>query len=487
MKNKNILQESLSKGLAIAVIASALYFVYSVFALDLLSTKYLIALFTLLGLVIVFGVRWLLKNQYSNFNKTLAFIAIVGLIVGSGYISKMTKVISQITGAEIETHRVHVLVMNDSAYESMDDLKDKSIEYGLNYKFDKTNLEKAEERLTEDGFDFSTKDYDNYFALIDDLYNNKLEAILINEAHFAFLEDHKPSLEEETRILTTYDFDEVVEKDETHEVDVLKDTFSVFVTGIDTYGPISSVSRSDVNMIMTVNPTTKQILLTSIPRDYHVTLHSFNHKDKLTHAGIYGVNESVRTLEDLLTNSVDKKVDIDYYLKVNFTSVENIVNALGGVSVYSQYDFSAGGYHFNKGYNDMDGKKALRFTRERYNLPGGDFSRIQNQQALITGVINKALSPAIITNYSSFLNSIGSGFELSMSDKDLNRLIRKQIDTMDSWEILQIQMKGTGTSSTNTYSMPGWNLYVAEPNMDTVRRAANLILEMEAGNRISLD
>ena len=168
-------------------------------------------------------------------------------------------------------------------------------------------------------------------------------------------------------------------KDVSKDVDVLNDTFNIYLSGIDTYGEISSVSRSDVNIILTINPKTHQILLTSIPRDTYVQLSgTTGYKDKLTHAGIHGVEKSISTIEEFLG------IEINYYFKVNFTSVIDIVNTLGVVNVYSEYTFtSKDGYNYTKGYNYMNGAQALSFVRERYAFSEGDIQRGKNQQAMI--------------------------------------------------------------------------------------------------------
>ncbi|MDE8160128.1 LCP family protein, partial [Erysipelothrix rhusiopathiae] len=316
--------------------------------------------------------------------------------------------------------------------------------------------------------------------LANDLYDGTQEVILLSEAHRGFIQDEVKDFDEKTRIIGTVAYEEEVDF-KNKNADVMKDTFSMFVTGIDTYGPVSSVSRSDVNMIMTVDPKNKQILLTSIPRDYHVELASFGAYDKLTHAGIYGVGESMATLENLFD------IDIDYFVKVNFSSVETIIDALGGVDVYSRYAFqSFAGVYFDEGINHVDGRNGLIFARERYNLPNGDNDRVKNQQALITGILKKAMSPAIITNYTSILNSVSDSFQMSMEESDFKKLIKQQINDMSDWDIQSYAVTGTGSSSTTTYSMPGPALYVMEPNYDTVRQAHDYIEAMERHEVISV-
>ena len=261
-------------------------------------------------------------------------------------------------------------------------------------------------------------------------------------------------------------------KDIVKEVNVTKDTFTIYVAGIDTYGSVSSVSRSDVNMLVTINPKTGQVLLTSIPRDYYVRLHgTTGYKDKLTHAGIYGVDMSVQTLEDLLD------IDINYYVRVNFTSLIKLVDALGGVDVYSEYSFNSNaglgyqdGFHFSKGYNHVNGEQALAFVRTRKAFIGGDRVRGKNQQALIEAIIRKVCSPTIIMRYTSILDSLEGSFDTNLSMNDITSLARYQIDKMPDWNISSISLDGTDGSE-YTYSFSGQKLYVMIPSEDSVNSA----------------
>lgn len=247
----------------------------------------------------------------------------------------------------------------------------------------------------------------------------------------------------------------------------------MYISGIDTYGPVSTVSRSDVNMIMTVNPKTKQILLTSIPRDYHVTLASFNARDKLTHSGIYGIEETMSTVENLLN------IDLNYYMRVNFTSLITMVDAVGGINVNVDQAVTVGGHTLSVGSNYMDGETALAFSRERYSYADGDRHRVRNQQAVLTGLLNKLMSASMITNYNSILNSVSGAFETNMESGDLQKLIQMQIDDMSSWDIEQISLDGSGSTSTNCYSMPGYELYVMDPDQSTVTAAKQKIDAVE--------
>ena len=201
--------------------------------------------------------------------------------------------------------------------------------------------------------------------------SKEVNVIIINEANRNLIEDYYATFSDDTRVLNTHSVKTVIEKKEKKLDDITETPFNVYLSGIDVYGDIETTSRSDVNVIMTVNPNTKEILLTTTPRDFYVPLSVSNGiPDKLTHAGIHGVDCSVKTLEMLYD------IDIDYYVRVNFTSVKKIVDLLGGVKVYSDFDFTSDwGPSFKKGYNKVNGKQALAFCRERHHFAEGDKDR----------------------------------------------------------------------------------------------------------------
>lgn len=248
--------------------------------------------------------------------------------------------------------------------------------------------------------------------------------------------------------------------------------FNVYISGIDTSGNISNVSRSDANILMSINTNTHEALLTSIPRDYYVTLHSYGAKDKLTHSGIYGVNETVKTAEDLLDT------DINYYVRVNFTTVIKLVDKLGGIDVYSDYNFSRDGYNFKKGYNHINGDAALVFSRERYSFASGDNQRVKNQQHVIEAIMKKVLnSTTLLTKYTDILDSLKGSFQTNIEQDDISKLVKDQINNMSSWTIKSNSLTGTGASS-STYSMGSTKLYVMVPNSTSVTSAKEKIDEV---------
>ena len=306
------------------------------------------------------------------------------------------------------------------------------------------------------------------------MLDEKIEAILVSSSQYAMISEEIEDFEDDTRII--YKSNHEIEK--TAEVSagdskytIQNGIFNVYISGIDTSGSISNVSRSDANIIATVNTKTHEVLLTSIPRDYYVTLHSKGAKDKLTHSGIYGINETVTTVEDLLD------VDINYYIRVNFTTVIELVDTLGGVEVYSEYDFSAQGYHFNQGYNYLNGAQALAFSRERHSFASGDNQRVKNQHAVIEAIIRKVLnSTTLLTRYTSILESLEGSFQTNISQNEISNLVKAQLSDMSSWTIKNNALTGTGAYS-STYSLGSQQSYVMVPNNSSVEDAIEQIDE----------
>ena len=254
---------------------------------------------------------------------------------------------------------------------------------------------------------------------------------------------------------------------------------TIYISGIDTYGGINLRSRSDVNMLVTVNKRNHEILLTSIPRDYYVQLHgTYGNKDKLTHAGIYGINMSVQTIQDFLG------IDINYYVRVNFSTLEAVVNSIGGVDVYSDITFRPTHHQsviIRQGMNHMDGRTALAFARERYAYSDGDRHRVRNQQEVLKGIINKATSDvSILTRYTTLLNNISGYFQTNVDMTEVADIVKIQLNEMPSWTIKQYSLDGTG-SSQPTHSMGATPLYVMIPNQDTINTGSRYINGMTKG------
>jgi LCP family protein required for cell wall assembly len=259
-------------------------------------------------------------------------------------------------------------------------------------------------------------------------------------------------------------------------VNVLREPFNIYISGLDVSGKIGKKSRSDVNMIMTVNPKTNKILLTSIPRDLLVQMpvKGTTVSDKLTHSGIYGIGTTLGAAENLTG------LDMNYYVKVNYTTVEKFVDAIGGIDVNSNYDFDTHGmkakFHFNKGKNHLNGERALAFARERKSFPDGDFQRNRNQAKVMQAMLRKgASSKTILVRYSSILNSCKDYMRLNMTDDEIKRLIKRQISKGDDWSVKRQSIKGT-PGSAQCYSTG--SLYVSIVQADSTS-LANCVARMK--------
>ena len=438
--------------------------------IDILPGEYFIVLCILLVLIDVgFSLLILTRKGVKRraVGSVLSIIYIIFLILAIIYELNTIGFLKKIGFTDYKTENYSVLVLKDSNYEEIEDLDGESIG---SLEFNTDGLEKAKEKIEKEITpEFITTD--NITTLKDDFLAEEYEGMLIEDSMLSMVNESDGEFSESYRVI--YEFSVDVETENiAEEVNITEESFNIFISGIDTYGSISSVARSDVNMVITVNPNTHKILITSIPRDYYVTLAGKNAKDKLTHAGIYGIETSVGTIENLLD------IKINYYIKVNFTSLLDIVEALGGVNVYSEYSFtSKDGYYYQKGYNNVDGKKALSFVRERGAFTEGDRVRVKNQAAMIEALINKAISPSIIVKYTSLLNALDGSFVTNIPTKDITDFIKKQIDEMPEWEFENISLDGSNGYD-YTYSYGGTKLYVMIPDNETVINATNKINEV---------
>ncbi len=437
--------------------------IYYVDILPLLYFGYLVGGILIFDLILILILR---KNK-RIIPRIIVFFITVLMGVLSYFIIKTDGLLSNLN-LNYKTYNYSVIVLKESEYKKINDIEDKTLGY---YNEEGKETEKSLKKI-ESKVKTENKDYSDTNTLANALLNKQVEAIIIEDTYLKILEEEEEidkTFAEKTKKI--YKFTIIVNTGNfSKDIDVTKKPFNVYISGIDTYGEISSVSRSDVNMVATVNPETHQILLTSIPRDYYVKLHGkTGYNDKLTHAGLYGVDTSVKTIEDLLN------IEINYYIKVNFTSVIDIVNAINGVEVYSDYSFtSLDGYNYSKGYNKVNGEEALSFARERKAFNSGDRQRIKNQQALLEAMFRKCTSPSIITRYNSLLNSISNSFVTNMPTDRLTSLLKKQLKNKYKWTITSNSLEGSN-SSNYTYSYSASKLYVMEPDKDSITKAKELI------------
>ena len=467
---------------------------FLIFKINVFPLKYLILfllLFALSAILIFFNIISNLKYSQKKKKKklkinlcVLSTIFSVFFLLMFIYLNKTSGFLDNIISKGYKTENYIVVVKKDSNFNKIEELSDKKISYVTT---DIYNIDKASGKLKEK-IDFEVIKEDDYEKMLSALYDNKVDAILIEESYKDLLVSEASSnesnslyknFEEKTKIIYSFELKIKNENEEMQtDVNVSEEPFNIYISGIDTYGKISSVSRSDVNIVATVNPKTKQVLLTTIPRDYYVNLSGkTGYKDKLTHAGIYGIETSEKTIEDLLD------IEINYYVKVNFTSLIKIVDAVGGINVYSEYSFSGEKYTFTKGYNTMNGQQALEFSRTRKTLASGDRARGKNQEAVIAALINKICSKAIITNYVSILDSLSDTFVTNMDQSKITELIKMQLNDMAKWNVTSIALDGTNGFD-YTYSYKNQKLYVMIPTESTITSAKEKIKEVIDGKTL---
>lgn len=470
--------------LSIYKIIGLLLFVFSIVLctmvgmLDILPTKYFLAIVIIFLIINIPIDMFLFRKKAKKYKRNIAMgFSVFFILVMNAPILYMGKTLAflwwGVGDTDYKLMNYSVVVLNDSNYKKINDIKGLDVGYYENA----SGIKKAKKRLSTD-VEVGYKSYDSLDSISQDLLDGNIEVILVEDSILSMINEDNDSFEESTRVIYTFSV-MVKSVNSAKDVNVVSEPFNVYITGIDTYGDISSVSRSDVNIVMTVNPKTKQILLTSIPRDYYVQLHGQSGtKDKLTHAGIYGTDMSIATIEDLLD------IEINYYIKVNFSSFIDIIDAIGGVDVYSKYTFtSMDGFHYTEGYNKMNGEEALSFARERKAFAEGDRQRGADQQAVIEAIIRKVCSKSILTKYDSLLSSIDGEFQTNMSYKKITSLIKMQLNDMATWNVTSIGLDGDNGSE-YTYTGGNQKLYVMIPDEDSIDEASAMIKAVLNGDKL---
>lgn len=415
-------------------------------------------------LLVLFGVMFglqFLKSKVYIVGIVFSLLISIALGFGSYYMFSASRMLEQVGGASYKTDNMIVVVRADDSAENITDIKNYT--FGMQTAIDQENNQKMLEDIEGAiGREPDVKEYPSVQEEAQALLDGEIGAAVYNEALVGIIEDSIEGYSDQVRTIYQYGIQTEIVQEETN---VIKEdeSFNIYISGIDVAGPITTNSRSDVNIIMTVNPTTHKILLTTTPRDYYVPIPgvSGEQRDKLTHAGIYGVDVSMATLESIYG------IDISYYARVNFTSLIKIVDAIGGVDVDSKYSFSAGGYTFTEGMNHLNGEQALAFSRERHSFAEGDNQRGKNQEAVLTGILQKAMSPALLVNASEIITSVSDSVETNMTRAEMATFISRQLSDGSSWDIESVAAVGTGDSQA-CYSSGSQLLYVMWPDESSV-------------------
>lgn len=467
----------------IAGIATGIYLI----KLNVLPVKYILIYGVICGIfTIIFIImqRWLIPGIIAKF---LALIVSGFMVIACMYIGYTYNEVQEMVGVITKVDNIQVYVLADDEAEDIYDAKDYI--YGILATQDRENTDIVREDIEDKIQDtLDVREYDSVISLISALYDHEVGAVILNSAYVSFVEDDVSYGDFGDKVKSiAYKNIETEMVMETPD-EVLENylyngdrVFTIYISGIDTSGSPNVTSRSDVNIILTANLDTRQILMISTPRDYYVPLSISNGvRDKLTHAGIYGIDVSKDTLAMLYG------VQVNDYVKINFTGFKEIIDELEGITVYSDYDFSTGRYHFTKGYNNLNGEEALAFARCRYAFATGDRQRGENQMAVIEAVINKLVSSDMLYNYTDTLNAISDSMITSMTYDEISELVKFQLNDMQGWDIMSYSVNGYDSSNT-TYSTGSQMLYVMVPNEETVEQAKEYLSQMYAGEKIVIE
>ena len=447
--------------LSVILLLTYIYLTYLLIDIGLLSTLLGKIIYIILIILLIFIIFGLFKFNKKIKRILYVFYIIVLIIcfVTIYYLRTTQKFFMEFKNDKDENYSYYYLfALKDSKYYKLNDLEEKKI--GICEEIDSSIIKKF-------NIKFNKQEYSDCSNMTMNLYNKTIDAVILSDVKEYLISE--AFLNFEKKIREIYKVSILKDKkEETNDSKNVKEAFTLYISGIDTSGTISKVSRSDVNIIVTVNPNTYEILLTTIPRDYYVQLHdTTGYKDKLTHAGIYGVGKSINTIEDLLS------IDIDYYVRVNFDSLIKLVDEIGGITVYSDQNLNF--CNIKKGNNELDGKCALRFSRERKIYSTGDRHRGENQEEVIKSIINKvSKSTVLLTKYNSIMESWKDNFETNVSLDIIKEYIKIQLDKMPEWNVKSLNLNGFD-SYNYTYSYYGSQLYVMEPDINTVNRASNAI------------
>lgn len=484
----------------IGLLLSALMFIamtvldVHIFMINILPIKILIpAVAVMLILWIVTSALLLSRRKQTKYwvGAAIGAIMTVIMIAGTYYLSKTYGLLKNITNTDSGTSQIGIYVAADDSAQALSEMKDYT--FGMLTFIDGENATSAIADINKTlDTEVKTADYSGFTEIIDDLLARKINAIILNTELIDTIKEIEgyEDVESKIREITQIEIKNNSKPDNAKPAEEVygDGVFAVYISGVDTRADrIPQKSRSDVNIIAVINTNTKQVLLLSTPRDYYVPL-SISHGvcDKLTHAGNFGVDVCMDTLEMLYDT------EINYYFRVNFSGFKKIIDSLGGVDVYSDYDFNSSlapkavgrSYHYNKGINHLEGEAALFFARERYSFGDGDRQRGKNQMAVIKAVANKAMSPDILTRYTSLLGAMSGSFETSIPYDLITLLVRDQLNSGGDWNIVNYSVTGAGAKRI-TYSISTMNVYVMIPDQATVNTAKELIDQVVNGEIIA--
>lgn len=517
-----VLPESMRLSIPMIVLGfSEVLFLLLVLALDVLPAKYVLTIVALILIgdaIIVFLMNSRSKHGTRRIVALVVIVFVVNaLLIGDYYVYSTYDTLQKISAQRDTWEYYDVVTLKNGSYQSVKDIKGQDVKV---VDMESRQLNEASERLItkadvniskvnglmalgqvlvedddaaddEDVVGESTVDENEIAKAAEkveadeakETENTKAkettevdesdlhdEIILVSNSGYDLIKSNIEGFKKNTQVIYKIKVKKRAD-DNSKAVDVTKDAFNVLISGIDQWGTIDEEGLSDVNMIMTVNPTTREILLTSIPRDSYIPLHSYGANDKLTHSGIYGAEETKQTIEDFLD------IDINYTIRLNFSMLVDVIDAMGGLDIYSEYDFhSAIANHvYHKGWQHLSGKGCLYFARERKAFENGDMQRNKNQQIVLKAALKKATnSKVILTSYTKMLNAVEDEMSTDLRYKDIGKLVKMQLNDMRKWDIETVNITGA-TGGAPCFSMGGQNLSCVFPSEESVNEAKEAI------------
>ena len=427
-------------------------------------------------LAIVLSVFLVIKKKAKIFNAIMLIIINITLVFSYMQFRTAIGLFDNLnSNATVSEYTMSVVVMKNDTVEKLSDLNSASVAAPVSTDGDNINKLMKEIRDKEKQ-SLNLTESKNYISAYEELTTGTSRVMILNSSFEDLITSQHADFKEKTKKIYEYKITKTVSTKAKQNVG---DTFNVYISGIDTFGPVSSVSRADVNIIMTVNKKTGRILLTTTPRDSYVKIADGgnNQYDKLTHAGLYGVDSSIHTLENLYG------IKIDYYARLNFTSFLKLIDIVGGVDVYNDQTFTSlyGKYNFTPGLVHLNADKALGFVRERYSLTGGDNDRGKNQEKVITAIIKKLTSKEGLSNYQSIIKELSQSIQTNMPIETALGLANEQLSAGKDYNVASQALTGTGSMELPSYAMPGARLYMTQINEQSLREVTENIKEVLEG------
>ena len=467
-------------------------FLLKMFKLDILPFKYLFMINVILILLVLYD----FTSQFTKshiLGKLISVMLSCLILFTYLFAAKFDSVLDKLGAANVEIDIVDVCVLSNDKAQNLNDAA--NYKFAINSTASNANINTSIESISsETGKTIKPTEYTNWSNLVNALYDNKnVQAIVINHSMMSIISQEFPDFEDSIKIIKTYEYKEKVELDASN-VNVKRDPFIIYVSGISSDDgedtKLASKALSDVNILAVINPETKQVLLVTTPRDSYIKISNSSGVtgyDKLAHAGSYGVDKSIEALENLYG------INIDYYVKINFAGSQAVIDALGGITIESEIEFTNGweaapvSYHFVQGANECDGEKAIAFARERKAFAAGDFQRGRNQTAVIKGIIQKATSPAILTRYSAVMDTVSDMFLTNIPSSAISDLVKLQLSNSTPWNIQTYSISGKTDEYRHLEVSNVYGASIVLPYEEDISTATKLMNKVIAGETFDVD